>query len=131
MKHLRGYRLGSIDTMAGGENLTETHREELKRVISTDQTGRSPVTPARGHAPLFVMYDYDSSSIDAEPIKGNSAEELMRAWGRCYLDLRRAGFCAVPQHIGNEISKKMFEHIEEEGLKIEVTQRLVCYLSVL
>ena len=120
-KHGTGvFATKNAPSMLEGEDLAPDQKEKLKRVASTDQAGRFPVASARGHTALLAMCDFDSNCIDAEPIKGQSENELIRAWERCCEDLRRAGFRAVLQRIGSETSKKMITHIEKSGLKIEV-----------
>jgi len=47
--------------------------ENLKGMISTDLPGCFQITSSRGHKYLFVLYDYDSNAILAEPIKSRSA----------------------------------------------------------
>ena len=78
------------------------------------------MTSARGHKSLFVMCDFDSNYIDAEPIKNHTDPELPRAWERCYESFRRAGFHAVLQRIDNEVSKKIIAHAEKNGIEMEV-----------
>jgi hypothetical protein len=46
--------------------------EALKGTISTDLPGRFPLTAARGNAYIFVLYDYNSNSILAVPIKNRT-----------------------------------------------------------
>ena len=114
------FTTGDLPKMFEGDELAAQQREKLKRVISTDQTGRFPATSAEGHTALFVMFDFDSSYIGAEPIRGSTEGELARAWSRCCGDLKRAGFHAVLQRIDSKISKKMIAHIESNGIEIEV-----------
>jgi hypothetical protein len=47
--------------------------------IYTDQTSKFPVLSSRGNKYLFVLYDYDSNAIMAEPIKSRTQGELTRA----------------------------------------------------
>ena len=109
-----------IESLFKKKNLTDEQKEDLKRMIATDQTGKFPVTSARGHNGLFVMYDYDSNYMNAIPIKGHKTKELMRAWDLCYEDLRRAGFYAILQRIDNEITNRMIDHIETNGINVEI-----------
>jgi len=37
--------------------------------IFTDQTGRFVIPSSTGNTQIFILYDYDSNSIHAEPIK--------------------------------------------------------------
>ena len=52
--------------------------EALKHLIATDLPGRFPITSARGHKYLFLMYDYDANYIHAVPIKSRESAELVR-----------------------------------------------------
>jgi len=49
-------------------------------VISSDQTGRFPITSNRGNACAVVFYIYDANYIRSVPIKSRSKEELLRAY---------------------------------------------------
>ena len=57
--------------------------DRLKELLATYLPGRYPVTWARGHKYLFVMYDYDANYIYATPSspehQRNSSEALLRA----------------------------------------------------
>ena len=48
--------------------------------ISTEQTGRSPVTSSRGRKYLVVLYNHDSNAIITEPLKLRSKHELICAY---------------------------------------------------
>ena len=43
--------------------------EDLKGTMSTDQTGRFPITSRRGNSYIMVLYDFDSNVIDAAAVK--------------------------------------------------------------
>jgi hypothetical protein len=45
--------------------------------IYTDQTGRFPVVSSRGNKYIMILYDYDSNTILAKPIKDRTAPELL------------------------------------------------------
>ena len=47
--------------------------------LSTDQTGRFPVTSSRGSNYLMVSYNHDSNAILLEPLTHCSERELIRA----------------------------------------------------
>jgi hypothetical protein len=57
--------------------------------IYTDQTGRFPVTSSQGNKYLFVLYDYDSNAIRAEPIKSRQQDELLRAYKKITQHLKK------------------------------------------
>ena len=50
---------------------------ELTGKVSTDQTGRFPVTSSRVSKCLLVLYDHGSNAITPEPIKSRSEAELI------------------------------------------------------
>ena len=53
--------------------------------IYSDQTGRLPVASIHGNNYIFVLYDYDSNHIFAEPIKSRHASLLAYAvWTRTF-----------------------------------------------
>jgi hypothetical protein len=41
---------------------------DIRNLIATDLPGRYPITSARGHKYLFLMYDHDSNFINAIPL---------------------------------------------------------------
>jgi hypothetical protein len=65
--------------------------EDLKSIISTDLPGRFPRTSARGNAYVFVLYDFESNSILAVPIKNRSKHSLIQGYRQCLGELTRAG----------------------------------------
>lgn len=93
-----------------------TDCKELKGIMGTDQTGRFPVTSARGHKYLFIMCDADTNYIQAIPIKSRSAGELTRAFDEGYTELVKCGFQPLLEKIDNETSKQLLEAIEVKGL---------------
>jgi hypothetical protein len=48
--------------------------------IYTDQTGRFPVVSSKGNTYIMILYDYDSNTILAQPIKDITAPELLKAF---------------------------------------------------
>ena len=47
--------------------------------VSTDQTGRFPVTSSRGSKYLIILYDHGSNAILAEALTSRNKQELIRA----------------------------------------------------
>ena len=47
--------------------------------IFLDQTSRFPIFSSRGNMSLMVLYDYNSNTNLAEPLKDNMTTELVRA----------------------------------------------------
>ena len=48
--------------------------------IFTDQTGRFPVPSIDGYRYLMLLYEYDSNTIQAVPMKSRSKEEMVKAY---------------------------------------------------
>jgi hypothetical protein len=77
-------------------NTTELEKEapigtSLKNLIATDLPGRYPVTSRRGNKYIFVLYDYDSNLIIAEPIKSRNASDLVNGFDTCFKALTKNG----------------------------------------
>ena len=87
--------------------------EDLKHLIATDLPGRFPITSARGHKYLFLMYDYDANYIKAVPIKSRESAELVRGMEECYATLTKNNFKAKILRLDNEVSKKLITYIEK------------------
>ena len=50
---------------------------DLEHKVYTDQTGRFPTTASTGAKYVLVLYDDDTNSILAEPLKSKTQEELL------------------------------------------------------
>ena len=85
----------------------------IKNLISTDLPGRYPITSARGHKYIFLLYDHDTNYIHACPIKSRKAEDLIIGFSTCYTELKQNGFTATNLKIDNEISKLFVTYIDE------------------
>ena len=51
-----------------------------------DLTGQFPHISARGYKYIFILYDYDSNSILAEPLKYCNAGDIKNAWIKLILN---------------------------------------------
>ena len=66
------------------EDKVRTQMEYMQTIeftgkVSTDQTGRFPVTSSRGSKYLMVLYDHDSNTILYEPLTLLNERKLIRA----------------------------------------------------
>jgi hypothetical protein len=89
--------------------------------IYSDQTGRFPVTSSRGHKYLFVLYDYDSNAILAEPIKSRKQDELLRAYKTLTQHLRKRGLIPTLQRLDNECSEAMKTEMDAQNIDWQLT----------
>ena len=101
-------------------SLTTVDTSTLKQTIATDSPGQYPVTSARGHNYIFVMYDYDSNYIHAVPIKSRRSCDLVSAFQTCYVLLTDNGLMGKIVRLDNEISATMIKHIQSEQLEYQL-----------
>ena len=84
--------------------------------IATDQTGRFPTTSSRGNTYVFLLYDYDSNAILAEPIKSRSQQEILRAYKTLFLLLKQRGLTPKLQRLDNEASTLLKNEMTDAGV---------------
>jgi hypothetical protein len=92
----------------------------LKNLIATDLPGRYPVTSRKGNKYMFVLYNYDSNLIIAEPIKSRNASDLVNGFDTCYKALTKNGFRAKKIRLDNEISKDFIQYLNKENLTYQL-----------
>ena len=96
--------------------------EATKRSMYTDQTGRFPITSARGHKYLMVAVELDGNYIDAEPIKTRKAESLTNAYKAIKGRWDATGVLAPNWHmLDNEAPEELKTAIRESGCTVELT----------
>jgi hypothetical protein len=59
--------------------------------IFTDQTGCFIVPTSTGNTQLFILYDYNSNSIHAEPMPNKTAGAILAAYKHVHIMLVKAG----------------------------------------
>ena len=67
----------------------------LKHHTYSDQTGKFPGKSRKGNEYLFVLYDYDSNTIDAEPIHNRLGLTIKRACQKLLTKLQAKGAKAL------------------------------------
>ena len=104
------------------DDVTTDHTpDELSGLIGTDLPGRYPITSARGHKYIFVLYDEDANYIHAEPIQSRSQEDLVGGFKACYKALTNNNFKARVIRLDNETSALFKDHIENvEQIKYQL-----------
>ena len=93
---------------------------ELTGKVSTDQTGRFPVTSSRGIKYLMVLYDHDSNTIIPEPIKSRSEAELIRAYSVLHAKLTNRGLRPKFQMLDNECPAGLKDYMCREGITFQL-----------
>ena len=89
--------------------------------IFSDQQGRFLASSISGHQCIMVVYDYDSNSILAEPMKSRSGTEMRRAHQTIFEYLSKRGFRPKLQRLDNEVSRELKEFMEEKDVDFQLT----------
>jgi hypothetical protein len=102
-------------------NLIFMQIHAIEGVISSDQTGRFPITSNRGNAYVIVFYVYDANYIRSISIRNRSKEELLRAYNEVYKWLLVRGFKPLLQKMDNEISHDVKKFIQAQQTRLQYT----------
>ena len=97
-----------------------TDLDDLSDTIYTDLCGRFPHTSLRGNKYVFILYEYDSNSILAEPMKNRSDAEMCRVYAKAVNRLKQAGFRPQLHYLDNEASQALKELINKEHIKYQL-----------
>ena len=89
--------------------------------IFSDQPGRFLVSSISGHQYIMIVYDYDSNSILAEPMKSRSGPEMRRAYKAIFDYLTKRGFRPKLQRLDNEASRELKDFMEEKEVDFQLT----------
>jgi hypothetical protein len=89
--------------------------------IGSDQTGRFVVPSTSGNNYLFILYDYDSNSIHAEPIPNRKKESIKAAYEKILRLLQRHGLHPQLHRLDNEASQLLKEFITDEQIEFQLT----------
>jgi Reverse transcriptase (RNA-dependent DNA polymerase) len=87
--------------------------------VYSDQTGRFPTTSSMGNTQIFVLYDYDSNSIHAQPMQTKSAQDILFAYTTVANTLIKAGLRPKLQKMDNECSSILKDYMEEEHIALQ------------
>ena len=88
--------------------------------ISTEQTGRSPVTSSRGRKYLVVLYNHDSNAIITEPLKLRSEHELICAYSALHTHLSNRGLTPHTQIINNKCPAGLKQVMRNAGVAFQL-----------
>jgi hypothetical protein len=86
----------------------------------SDQTGRFLIPSSAGNNYVFVMYDFDSNSIHAEPMRNRTGKQHVEAYNTVHNRLVKAGL--RPQlHMldSNKCSTLLREFITDQGTTLQ------------
>ena len=88
--------------------------------IFTDQTGQFPVQSETGNKYVFVLYDYNSNAILAEPIKNRKGQSLIDAFIKLTNILISKGLQPKFQILDNEASFVLKQTINKQQIKFQL-----------
>ena len=80
--------------------------EEFSK-LSSDQTGKFPITSSRGQKYIFVFYHYDTNTINDIAIKSRNTTDICDAWQTAYDILKAHGKAPNIHILNNECSRYM------------------------
>jgi hypothetical protein len=81
--------------------------------ICTNQTGCFPVTSRRGNKYIMILYDYNSNSILAEPMKSRTDNKIIRSYQALHDRLIAASLKPQLQKLDNEASRHLKQAISQ------------------
>jgi hypothetical protein len=87
----------------------------------SDQTGRFILPSSKGNNYLFVLYDFDSNSIHAEPIPDRTAESILAAFTVTHAKLVTAGLRPKLHRLDNECSTILKQFMLDEDIDFQLT----------
>ena len=93
---------------------------EVTGKVYSDQTGRFVALSDKGNQYLFVMYDYDSNSIHAEPMKNCTANSILTAYKTVHQRLCTAGLKPKLQQLDNECSQILKDYMIKQGIDYQL-----------
>jgi hypothetical protein len=88
--------------------------------IYTDLPGRFPIRSNRGNQYIFVLYDYDSNAILAEPMKNRTDREMVRAFKHLHAYLCDRGLRPKLQKLDNEASTALQHAMRQENIDYQL-----------
>jgi hypothetical protein len=88
--------------------------------IYTAQTGRFPVVSSKGNKYIMILYDYDSNTILAQPIKDRKAPELLKAFQVMEQELVARGLKPKLMKLDNEASKLLKMYLHQQDITFQL-----------
>jgi hypothetical protein len=93
---------------------------EITGQVYSDQTGRFVAPSDNGNQYLFVLYDYDSNSIHAEPMKNKTAKCILAAYKTVHQRLCTAGLKPQLQRLDNECSQILKDFMNQQHIDYQL-----------
>ena len=93
--------------------------EELSK-LSSDQTGKCPITSSRGNKYIFVFYHYDTNTINGIAIKSCNTTDICDAWQTAYELLKSHGEAPNIHILDNKCSRDMKTIFKEAHVEYQL-----------
>jgi uncharacterized protein YgfB (UPF0149 family) len=91
-------------------------------VIYTDLTGAFPHTKQAGNKYILILYEYDSNSILAEPMRNRSDAEALHVYEKLYNELTDRGLKPQLNILDNEASRAVQRAITKTGARFQLVE---------
>jgi len=98
-----------------------TQRETITGQVGSDQTGQFVVPSTSRNKYIFVLYDYDSNSIHAEPIPNRKQESIKDTYEKVLRLLQLRGLRPKLHRLDNEASKLLTDFMTDEQVNYQLT----------
>jgi hypothetical protein len=96
--------------------------DATKKSMFTDQTGRFPITSARGNKYIMVAVELDGNYIDCEPLQSRTAHSLTNAYQAIFQRWKATGVICPNWHVlNNEAPEELKQAIRDNRCQVELT----------
>jgi hypothetical protein len=96
--------------------------DATKKSMVSDQTGKFPITSARGNKYIMVAVEIDGNYIDGEPLQLRSAKSLTKAYQAIFQHWKATGVICPNWHIlDNEAPEESKQAIRDKKCRVELT----------
>jgi hypothetical protein len=94
---------------------------EMTGKTFSDQTGHFLIPSSAGNNYVFVMYNFDSNSIHAEPMPNRTGKQHVQAYKTVHNRLVKAGLRPQLHMLDKECSTLLREFITDQGTTLQMT----------
>jgi len=96
--------------------------DATKKSMFSDQTGKFPITSARGNKYIMVVVELDGNYIDGEPLQLRSAKSLTKAYQAIFQRWKATGVICPNWHIlDNEAPEELKQAIHNNKCRVDLT----------
>ncbi len=127
---VRSTKIVDKDAMLGFKQQPDVKHKDVylmvfdatKKSIFSNQTGKFPITSARGNKYIMVGVEFDGNYIDGEPLQSRSAKSLTKAYQAIFQRWKATGVICPNWHIlGNEAPEELKQAIRKNKCRVELT----------